>query len=136
MRVLKMMAAAALPLAAMASGPALAQANTVTELRCLLLAGIPRTNDPKLQQGPLMMAFYYLGRLDKNMTAAELEQRLLAEQKNVTPEQMQAAVKSCGDQVANRIQFLSDMGPKLSAARKPAAATPKEPPKLEVDMAE
>lgn len=114
------------------------ESEATTELRCILLSGnMASAKDPQARQAGMMMAFYFLGRLDKKFSAAELQKRLTTEAETITADKLRAAATTCGEQLKARGAFLEDLGGKLSAAApKPAAkgeANPAdaEAPKLE-----
>ncbi len=116
-RVKLMMLAAAI--AGMAAMPAAAaeESDTTTELRCILLSGnMAGAKDPQARQAGMMMAFYFLGRLDKKYSAAALTDKLEAEAAGLDKEKLQAVVTTCGEQLRMRGAFLEDLGKKLSTA--------------------
>jgi hypothetical protein len=102
--------------AATLPAPVLAQeADTATELRCVLLSGrLAGAKEPQTRQAGMMMAYYFIGRLDKKFTSADLQKKLLAESQALDEEKMKAAFKVCGEQLSSRGAFLEDLGKKLS----------------------
>jgi hypothetical protein len=106
-----------------------ADTEATTELRCILLSGnMASAPDPQARQAGMMMAFYFLGRLDKKFSAAELQKRLLAEAAGIDAEKLRAAATTCGEQLKTRGAFLEDLGSKLSAAAKVPAKKPDSKP--------
>ncbi len=109
--------------------PVAAQPDTVTpDVRCLMI-GMAMTNapDPKIRTGGLMAIYYYLGRLDPKLPAAQLEARIRAEARAMTQDKAKADAQRCGQQLTARQSGLQAMAKRLAPPAPPAKGPP---PKL------
>lgn len=122
--------AAMISAALIAAPAAAAESDTPTELRCILLSGnMVASSDAQARQAGMSMAFYYLGRLDRKFSAADLQAKLIEEAKVSTAAKLTTAATTCGEQFQARGRFLEDLGKKLSAEAAKAAPPQKAGPK-------
>lgn len=90
------------------------------DVRCLLvLQAVGR--DPKQQESAVRGIFYYLGKLEARGGLTRVEPMVLAEARTLQPQQAQAELNRCGQELNGRASGLEAMNKRLQAAAQAAA---------------
>lgn len=125
MRYAVMPVAAALAMS-IAAPPAFAQAGgaaDAADVRCLMVLQVV-ARDPKQAEQASKGMFYYLGRLTARGPTARLEGLMKAEAAKLPPQQAQAELQRCGNELSARTKEYQAVSQRLAAAARPAAAAP------------
>ena len=122
--------AAALALGALPAAAAPAAADpTTTDLRCLFVSGaLAQSDDPDLKNIGTLSLFYFWGRIEGRMPAAQIAPRLIAEAKTMTPDDVKAQAQVCANMSKAAIQSLSDISDALQKSLGPPPAAPQAAP--------
>ena len=109
-----LIAAAALSLiagSARAQDPAAdAMSEARTDLRCVVAFGWLAKSDPKMKEGAMLGAFYYLGRVDSRHPELDLKKALGDAAQGLVPQDLVADAKRCGATVKARGEALKAVG--------------------------
>jgi len=133
--VLSALPAAASPTRPPATVAGSGEATTTADLRCLFVSGaLAQSDDPDLKNIGTLSLFYFWGRLEGRLPAAEIAPRLIDEAKKMTPDDIKAQAQACANMSKAASQNLSDisdalqksLGPPPSA--QPPAAAPETAP--------
>ena len=119
--------AAAVALTAVAP-PALAQAPAgadQADTRCLLVLQLV-ARDPKQAEQASKGMFFYLGRLTARGATARLEGLMKAEAAKLPPQQAQAELQRCGNELTARTREYQEVNKRLAASVKPATPPAKK----------
>jgi hypothetical protein len=121
---------------ALAAGPALAQPapapapaapadpQTITDVRCILVAGsLSQSTDPDLQKLGQVSLLYFLGRIDGRGASANLATMIADEAAKMSADDIKAQAQTCGAIFTAASQSLQDLGTALQ--QKQAATPPK-----------
>jgi len=136
------LALGALPAAASPTRPpatvaASGEAATTTDLRCLMVSAmLAQGDDPELKDIGTLSLYYFWGRLEGRVAAADVAQRLIDQAKTMTADDLKAEARSCADLSRKASQNLSDisdalqksLGPPPAAAPASAPAPPRAAP--------
>ena len=92
-------AAFGLALTAFAAAPAFAQG--INDVRCLLVSNLfaKAAKDPKQKTVAEISKYYYLGRIQGRLNAAQLKAQALVQVKSLTPKTAGAAMTACAKQL-------------------------------------
>ncbi|HXQ17959.1 MAG TPA: hypothetical protein VN814_25350 [Caulobacteraceae bacterium] len=113
------------------------EATTTTDLRCLFVSGaLAQSDDPDLKNIGTLSLFYFWGRLEGRLPAAEIAPRLIEEAKKMSPDDIKAEAQVCANMSRAASQNLSDisdalqksLGPPPPAAPAPPETAPATPP--------
>ena len=134
MRPALLFAAAALALGALQAAPSSAGAApappdaTTTDLRCLMVSAmLAQGDDPDLKDIGTLSLYYFWGRLEGHVPAADVAQRLIDQAKAMTPDDLKAQARSCADMSRQASQTLSDISDALQKSLGPPPQTTPTP---------
>ena len=130
MRSALLTAAAALALAAL---PPLAaaqaqDAQTTSDIRCVIVAGtLAQNDDPQLKSLGTTSLLYFWGRLEGRGATANAAAQIIEEARKMTADDVKAQAQTCGNMVSAAGQSLQDIGDTLQKQNgaNPAPAAPK-----------
>jgi hypothetical protein len=119
---------------ALAAGPALAQPapapaaqadpQTITDVRCILVAGsLSQSADPDLQKLGQVSLLYFLGRIDGRGASPNLAGMIADEAAKMNADDIKTQAQTCGAIFTAASQSLQDLGTALQ--QKQAATPPK-----------
>lgn len=114
--VLALAAALALPATAHAE-----TAETTADLRCVAVA-FAMTSDPKFSSIGMMVALYYLGRLDGRDPDLDLAKKFSDPDALMAGMSVQEAAKSCGEKMSLRGRELKDIAARIEEAERAKGA--------------
>lgn len=102
---------------------------TTTDLRCLMVSAmLAQGDDPDLKDIGTLSLYYFWGRLEGHVPAADVAQRLIAQAKTMTPDDLKAQARNCADMSRKASQTLSDISDTLQKSLgSPPAAAPAAP---------
>jgi hypothetical protein len=122
--------AAALALVALPAAAApVAVDPTTTDLRCLFVSGaLAQSDDPDLKNVGTLSLFYFWGRLENRLPAAQIAPRLIAEAKTMTPDDVKAQAQVCANMSKAASQSLSDISDALQKSLGPPPSQPAPAP--------
>ena len=110
------MFAAALPLLAAAAAVGGGQASF--DLKCVVASSTAMENSavkPELKVLMMSAVTYYTGRVDAEIPAAELEERLVETGKSIEGQQVASLLKDCGEFMTRQGKIWTDVGERLKA---------------------
>jgi hypothetical protein len=123
MRPALLLAAAAVSAALAGGGPALAQPAapapaaadpTVTDVRCILVAGsLSQQTDPDLQKLGQISLVYFLGRIEGRGASANLASMIADQASKMSADDLKAQAQICGAIFTAASQSLQDLGAAL-----------------------
>jgi len=123
----RMLSILAIAGAMIAAGPAMAQGAN-QNMQCLMVANVfsSQEKDPQKKQVAIGAAFFYLGRLNEQITPAQLKALILAQSKALTPQTAGPLMNACIKEIGVKQGMMQTAGKELQAAQPAAAAPPKK----------
>lgn len=104
--------------------PPTADANTLTDVRCILVAGsLSQQTDPDMQKLGQVSLLYFLGRIDGRGASANLASLIVSEASKMSADDLKAQAQTCGAIFTAASQSLESLGDALQ--QKQGAAPPK-----------
>jgi hypothetical protein len=123
--VLGALPAAAAPTRPPATVAGSGEATTTTDLRCLMVSAmLAQGDDPDLKDIGTLSLYYFWGRLEGRIAAADVAQRLIDQAKTMTPDELKAEARNCSDLSRKASQNLSDISDALQKSLGPPPAQP------------
>jgi hypothetical protein len=87
---------------------------TKGNLRCFIaLTVLADTDDPAVKQAAAAGTLYFLGRLDGRSPNLDIETAVAAEMRGMTEAEIRSLLKSCGDTIKGRGDYLIAIGKAL-----------------------
>ncbi len=98
--------------------PASAQ-STASDAKCLMVSNVfaKAATDPKAREAANLASFFYLGRLDGRLSASQLADALIAQQKGLTAANAGPVMNECNRFMARRSAALQALGQRLDRGR-------------------
>jgi hypothetical protein len=91
-----------------------ADAETLADARCVLVAmNMVATQAPQQRTAGMMVAMYYLGRLDAHAPRADIERLIKAEVWKITQEELKSDAVRCGRALQRKGHELQEIGAAL-----------------------
>jgi hypothetical protein len=107
---------------ALMAGTAVAAADPVAfDIQCVIAAQTAIQSPdlkPELKMMLMSAVTYFSGRLDAELSAADLEARLLVESKRLEGQQIAPMLQQCGDYMEARGKVWTDIGERMKAREK------------------
>jgi hypothetical protein len=101
---------------------------TTTDLRCLFVSGaLAQSDDPELKNIGTLSLFYFWGRLEGRGAPNDIAQRLIAESKKMTADDVKAQAQACASMSKSAGQQITDISDALQKALGDSAASPATP---------
>jgi hypothetical protein len=101
---------------------------TTTDLRCLFVSGaLAQSDDPELKNIGTLSLFYFWGRLEGRGAPNDIAQRLIAESKKMTADDVKAQAQACASLSKSAGQKITDISDALQKTLGDGA-TPAPPP--------
>ena len=97
--------------------PALAQ-DAASDVRCLLVSNAfaATEKDTPRKQFAIESAHFFFGRIDAQMSAAQLKAQILTVGKTLTPQTMVTTMNACAQRLRAKQQMMQAIGKEVSAA--------------------
>jgi hypothetical protein len=113
-------------LAAASAQPAMAQAAVdQQDARCLMVLQVI-SRDPKQAEQAAKGVYFYLGRISARGSIARLENIMFAEAAKMNPQEAQADLQRCSQELNARTQEYQGVNQRIAARIKPAVAPAKK----------
>ena len=98
---------------------------TTTDLRCLFVSGaLAQSDDPELKNIGTLSLFYFWGRLEGRGAPNDIAQRLIAESKKMTADDVKAQAQACASMSKSAGQQITDISDALQKTLGDGAVSP------------